>query len=336
MGTCNPSPCTPGTLPSWPSTAVVNLGPVSDGANTDTRYYAYYVPRNLVTTDPSHPPAAVFFTAGGGADTAQSVLTTNAALQRSGLQPLADANSFVVILLLPPVTGASHTGWNHPETDCGGAGGVAGGGTSNLGTSPSDAPYIAAAVSAATVQFNIDPERRYVVGGSSGADAARETICDARTASLFRGAATLGGGANARYKTTGPGSCPSGVKTKFYLEVMGKATQQDPYNTIDLASGDHTILGFDDTRNWWSSYMGCSAPVHSTIGSGVLSDVYDYTCPHASSPQFEAVAMTNGGHTWCNLDTTPASACGVGSNNTGGWKTATWVWRFFANTTTAS
>jgi len=151
----------------------------------------------------------------------------------------------------------------------------------------------------------------------------------------------MGGGANALLNTTS-GVCPSGDKTTFWLELMGQLATADPYNTMNIPSActttcDHTILGFDDTRAWWASYLGnCGAPVHSTTGSGVASNVYDYTCNDGNSvsPFFEAVSVTNGGHMWCGLDSTPAANCGVGPNNTGGWSTATYTWNFFAKTTT--
>jgi poly(3-hydroxybutyrate) depolymerase len=258
---------------------------------------------------------------------------SNATLARSGLMQVADANRFVIVMLVPPPAGGSHTGWYHPQTDCGGAAGVVGGGNCGASsTSPSDVPYVMAAVnSIKNVYPNLDTSRFYDVGGSSGANMARELICDSRSASTFRGVATLGGGANAKYGTTGSGSCPAGVKDRFYLEIVGKNSQQDPYSTFNVGT-DHSILGYNNTRAWWSSYLGgCSAPVHMMTGSGVLSDVNDYSCTNVpQSSQFEAVAVTNGGHTWCALDTTPQTACGVASNNTGGWATAPWVWNWFA------
>ena len=96
---------------------------------------------------------------------------------------------------------------------------------------------------------------------------------------------------------------------------------------------DHTILGLDATRTWWSTYLGgCAAAVHTTIGSGALSDVYDYSCSNVpTSSQFRAVAVTGGGHTWCFLDTAPDPHCNVAPHASGGWSTAAYAFAWFTS-----
>ena len=123
-----------------------------------------------------------------------------------------------------------------------------------------------------------------------------------------------------------------------YFLLMGKASGADPYLTTPVSN--HTVLGFDDTRAWWAGYLGgCQAPAHTATGTGVASDVYDYSgCTNtvgAASPMFEAIAVTNGGHMWCNLDAVTAGApyCTNATNNTGGFSTANVMWTYFANTT---
>ena len=337
---CNPSPCSAGATPTA-TVNMVNLGTISDGTVGQTRTYGYYVPQNLVHDGSAQGrPAAVFDLS----RTACGVNAANGEYLNSQMGPVADNNHFIIIEL--ECTSGTNN-WIHPETDCGGAAGVNGAGTCDSATVPSDEPYIKAAVADATTRFNLDPTRRYLIGGSSAANMARDAICSTsqtpHNSTLFRGIMTMGGGANALLNTAS-GVCPSSDKTTFWLELMGKTSAADPYNTMNIPTSctsacDHTILGFDDTRAWWASYLGnCNAPVHSTTGSGVASDVYDYTCNdgHATSPFFEAVAVTNGGHMWCALDSSPAANCGVGLNNTGGWSTAAYTWNFFANTTTSN
>jgi poly(3-hydroxybutyrate) depolymerase len=335
---CNPSPCLAGTVPTGTAN-LVNLGTINNGSADQTRTYGYYIPQNLLHDGSSQgKPAAVF-------DLSRTSCGTGAAngeYLNSQMGPIADANHFIIIEL-ECTSGTSN--WMHPETDCGGAGGVDGAGTCDASTAPSDEPYIKAAVADATTRFNLDPTRRYLIGGSSAANMSRDAICSnsqsPHNSTLFRGIMTMGGGANAKLNTDS-GVCPSGDKATFWLELSGKATQADPYNTMNIPNActtacDHTILGFDATRTWWASYLGnCSAAMHSTTGSGVLSDVYDYTCNDANStsPFFEAVAVTNGGHMWCGLDSNPAANCGVSPNNTGGWSTAAYTWNFFAHTAT--
>jgi poly(3-hydroxybutyrate) depolymerase len=321
-------------VPAWPSTQIVTLAGVSDGSRTMTRHYGYYVPANLVTNDPSHPASAIFFLSGGGGSHEGSQLIDELADTKMIAQ--ANADRFVVIVLMPPsIADRPNGSWQHPQTDCGGAGGVVGGGSCSSSPIPSDEGYIKAAVADATSRFGLDASRRWILGGSAGANMARDALCD--SSSLFRGGMTMGGGANARYGTA-TGACPAGNKHVFYLELSGKNTQQDPYRTISIPSNctsacDHTILGLDATRTWWSSYLGgCAAPVHTTTGSGVLSDVYDYSCSNVpTSSQFRAVAVTGGGHTWCNLDTAPDPHCNVASNPSGGWSTAAYTFAWFTS-----
>jgi poly(3-hydroxybutyrate) depolymerase len=303
----------------------VTLNGVSDGTTTETRHYGYYVPAGLVLDDPAHPASAVFFLSGGGGSHESAQLIDE--LADTKLAAGADANRFVVIVLMPPSVAERSAGsWLHPQTDCGGAGGVVGAGSCDSSSAPSDEGYIAASVKDAISRFNLDRGRLWIVGGSSGANMARDALCD--SSQLFRGGMTLGGGANALYGKAS-GVCPAGNKRVFYLEVSGKNTQQDPYKTINLPSGDHTILGLDDTRAWWSSYMGCDPAVHTTAG---ISDVYDYSCPNQPlSSQFEAVAVTGGGHTWCFLDTDPDPHCNRAPNATGGWSTAAWAFGWFTS-----
>ncbi len=341
---CSPSPCSPGTVPDS-TTNVVNLGTINNGSADQTRTYGYYIPNNLVHDgSASGKPAAVFDLSRTGCGTGGA----NGEYLNSQMGPVADANRFIIIEL---ECASGTINWMHPETDCGGANGVNGGGICDASTAPSDEPYIKAAVADATTRFHLDSLRRYLVGGSSGANMTRDAICSKSTtphnSTLFRGIMTMGGGANALLNTKS-GVCPSGDKTTFWLEIMGTANQSDPYNTLNIPQGctnncDHTILGFDDTRNWWSNYLGnCSSPVHSTTGSGVLSDIYNYSCNdgNSMSPFFEAASVTNGGHMWCRLDSKPAANCqpmyGVTSNNTGGWSTAAFTWNFFAQGTSST
>ncbi|HZL07875.1 MAG TPA: hypothetical protein VFC50_01635 [Candidatus Dormibacteraeota bacterium] len=341
--TCNPSPCSAGAAPTA-TVNMVDLGPINDGSTSPDRTYGYYIPQHLVHDGSAQGrPAAVF-------DLSRTACGTGAAngeYLNSQMGPVADNNNFVIIEL---ECASGNNSWIHPETDCGGAAGVTGAGTCDSATAPSDEPYIKAAVADATTRFNLDPTRRYLIGGSSAANMARDAICSQsqtpNNSTLFRGIMTMGGGANALLNTTS-GVCPSGDKTTFWLELMGQNSGADPYTTIKIPSActstcDHTILGFADTRDWWARYLGnCGAPVHSsidTISPGVSTEVYDYTCNdgHATSPFFEAVAVVNGGHMWCGLDSSPAPNCGIGPNNTNGWKTATYTWNFFAGTTTSN
>ena len=147
----------------------------------------------------------------------------------------------------------------------------------------------------------------------------------------------MGGGAQA-LAASSSGVCPSGDKRTFWLMLMGKASSADPYTTMSV--GNHSVLGFDDTRAWWTSYLGnCASAVHTTIGTGISNDVYDYGgCSNtagASTPFFESIAVTNGGHMWCGLDSVTAGApyCPNPSNNTGGFSTAEVMWSYFAATT---
>ncbi len=335
---CTPSPCTPGAAPTA-TTNMVDLGFINDGSTAPDRTYGYYIPQNLLHDGSTQGKPAVVFDL---SRTACGVNAANGEYLNSQMGPVADNNRFIIIEL--ECTNGT-TNWIHPETDCGGAGGVDGAGACDTSTAPSDEPYIKAAVADATTRFHLDPARRYLVGGSSAANMARDAICSQSqtpdNSTLFRGIMTMGGGANAKLNTTS-GICPSGDKTTFWLELMGKTSAADPYNTMNIPTNctsacDHTILGFADTRDWWASYLGnCGPAVQSTTGSGVLSDVYDYTCSDGNSvsPFFEAVAVTNGGHMWCALDSSPAPNCGVGPHNTGGWSTANYTWNFFAKTRT--
>ena len=335
LGVCRPSPCVSSTVPSWPSTNVVDMGNVDNGLAAERRYYAYYVPRNLVTDDPAHPPAAIFFVAGGGGASASSTIVPGD-FDKSKLQAVADAHRLVVIVLMPPPASAGRTGWLHPQIDCSGGGPPAS--ACGRSTSPSDEPYVKAAVLAATARFGIDPARRYAVGGSSGGAMTRDIECDASqtpsNSTLFRGFMWLGNGANAPMGGTA-GVCPSGNVQAFTLIVMGKDSGQGPYLTRHLS--DHDILGFDDSRAWFAGWLsGCAAAVHTTTpGSGApVHDVYDYTCAHGATPQLEAVAVTRGGHTWCNLDDIQGTRCTTPDPDTNTWSTAEWMWRFFAGTRT--
>ena len=339
---CSPGACSSGTAPDGTSNTEITLNNINNGSVNQTRTYGYYVPTNLLHDGTSQgKPAAVF-------DLGRQGCNGNGEKNEfldSNIQSVADSNNFIVIELVCTSTGSNS--WLHPETDCGGAAGVIGAGTCDSTTVPSDNPYIKAAVADAVSRFHLDSSRLYLVGGSSGANMARDAICSTsqspHNSTLFRGIMTMGGGANALYGTTS-GVCPSGDKSTFWLELMGKTSVADPYNTMNIPSSctstcDHTILGFDSTRNWWASYLGgCQSPAHTMTGSGVLSDVYDYNgctnTANAASPFFEAVAVTNGGHMWCGLDSSPASNCGVGSHNTGGWSTASYMWNFFSNTLT--
>ena len=157
----------------------------------------------------------------------------------------AIADRFVVIVLMPPsIANRPNGSWLHPQTDCGGAGGVVGGGSCSS-PNPSDEGYIKAAVADATSRFALDASRRWILGGSAGANMARDALCD--SSALFRGGMTMGGGANAKYGTT-TGACPAGNKHVFYLEISGKNTQQDPYRTINLPSNCTTALRRHDPR----------------------------------------------------------------------------------------
>ena len=132
---------------------------------------------------------------------------SNPTLARSGLMQVADANRFVIVMLVPPPAGGDHTQagitrqvdqWQR-------------GGEVNRWRKlrrkrfePSGVPYVMAAVN--SVRMPIEPryEQVHDIGGSSGANMARELICDSRTASTFRGVATLGGGANAKCRLERP------------------------------------------------------------------------------------------------------------------------------------
>jgi poly(3-hydroxybutyrate) depolymerase len=318
---------------------VVQLGTISNGSGSSARTFSYYIPKNLLHDGSAQgKPAAVFLMDPHSCSTPDA----SSYLSQSQLAPVADANRFVIIgLKCDP----AYTGWNHPQVDCSGS-------TCGTSTAPSDELYIKTAVAKATAQFNIDPQRRYIIGGSSSGNMVDDILCDKsqtpHNSTLFRGAMQMGGGFNAKLNTANGAVCPGGDKNVFRLLIMGNSAgnTSDPYTTINIpaTSPTHTILGFDDSRAWWSNYLGCSAPVHTTTGSVVLSDVYSYSgCSNtvsAASPFFEAVGVKNGGHMFCQLDTSPAQPVCANlspsrtSNNTGGWNTAQFTWNFFANTKT--
>ncbi len=332
--------CSPGTVPTNTVNVVCGangssgcsgaiVAPslmVDNGTGTiENRSYGFYIPSGLKHDGSADGmPAAVFDYSRTGCGTGAA----NGEYMSSQIGPVADANRFIVIEL-ECLSGTTNP--LHPETDCGT--------TCSAAKSPSDNPYIRAAVLDATTRFSIDPARRYLVGGSSAANMARDAICSTSTtphnSSLFRGIMTMGGGAQA-LTASKSGVCPSGDKSSFWLMLMGKASPADPYLTMTV--GNHSVLGFDDTRGWWASYLGsCQAPNHTTTNG--TSDVYDYSgctnTANASSPFFEAVAVTNGGHMWCGLDAVTAGApyCTSATNNTNGFSTAQYMWKYFASTT---
>jgi poly(3-hydroxybutyrate) depolymerase len=321
-GTCSTSPCTTGITPCDNAALcgsirhIVGLGQISNGIRTETRRYGWYKPANLAGT-----PAAVFVAGGAGCGSSEIAGGRTSTLDGSGWKAVADVNKLAVVVLAKPPCSERPAGWLHKQIDCDASG-------CNLGSNPGDEAYVAAAVADATARLGLDPARRYLTGASTGGALTRDIFCDRVRGSLFRGYAIISNGVNSALGGS-TGACPAGHTNTFLQFVEGTLDTYSPYTSLNLpvASPTHTALGFHQSRAWLARYLGCNAtPVGANpdlFGTSSLNKSYKYNCPFGlSDPQFEAVLITNGGHTWGGLD---------GIN---GFSTAKYNWAFFAATKT--
>lgn len=190
----------------------------------------------------------------------------------------------------------------------------------------SDTPYITAVYNdlcgATPRSFNgitVDCARLYLMGVSAGSSMARAVACDASAFQMFRGYSAISSTPQSVYQgynqTITPSSspCPGGPRPVFMQFIDGSA--DSVYGTGDAPGScnqagqlpcDHSSLGFLKGRDWYATFAGCGSV--TATGTTVLK--YDYDCGiGTSAPDFEAIGVVNGGHTWCGLDIPHYSGC---------------------------
>jgi poly(3-hydroxybutyrate) depolymerase len=342
LATCTGT-CSTGTLPTQPpgtacspagtvTTGYHYLGQINNGVANECRYYALDIPTNL-NPSPTNKPPAMIIAPGSGSCSNNAEIHTH-----SRWDDEAAIGRFVVALATYPIaSGCPRNGWLHPLID-----------VPNPGSGqPSDSPYLAAVVADLVNNQNVDPNRIYFTGGSSGGAEAWSIMCDDSINLLFRGVAsvsnTMGVLANGAGTSPVNGSercAPTHHSTFAYL-VSGPNDNQASYNPVGLPPTGppytHYGSGFDETRRFVAGLLGCNAsPTATLVGNTPRNTNYQYGSCGFGVPgdQFVAVNLVNGGHTYLCQDSEVgviANQCaGVTPNTDGNWD-AQRIWNFFAS-----
>jgi polyhydroxybutyrate depolymerase len=310
---CNPNPCrrgpTPGSSPHGDFTVQADNGA---GSVVD-RYYSVYRPSGLTNSPTNKAPAVLVF--GRAASCGPSEISR--LFNESQLQPVADANRFIVVYMASQTAGGRLCAWHHRAID--------------LPPTPSDAlddePYVTAVIHDILVKQNVDPARIYATGASSGGAMVQAIACDPANSVLLRGIAAL-----SEYLPVGVSSgqpvgeprCSSTNRNLFVQIQGGTADPNVPYNGICLPS--HCVSSFASTVAFWQRHLGCSAPVTTRFGSPQAVNVKTtFTRCAFGTNGVEGITVQNGLHSYAGLNDSTNGAA-----NTDGFVPGDAMWAFFS------
>ena len=300
---------------------IITFGPINNGSANECRQAGYFVPTNLNPSS-SNKPAALLI---AGNPNSTSVPPNNtcgpggdgeikSTFTEFGANAVAVANRFIVITLAKPCN-PTRASWLHPTIDVPAC------------CTISDGPYVSAVVSDIEARFNVDPERIYLAGDSSGGALANGIACEDPYSSLFRGYApeanlmSIQGSSTTAPTGPVPGTerCGSTNKDFFYINVNGSAdTQVSPSGTC---LPTHCIDSLTQTGAFWASHLGCATPgattynVKRSTSSGTETTIaspgtnsYDDTSSVDGTPYFYVVSAVGAGGQGANSSEVTATS----------------------------
>ena len=316
QATCSPSPCTPGPAP----TMTDGVLQVDDGSGTvQTRGYGVYRPGGLSNTASNKVPAVLVF-AGSG-----NCAPTEIAQDRVGarLEPIADANRFIVIYMEKVSVGTCLTTWR--ERNVGDTG----------PSTVSDEPYVAGVVQDLLTKQNVDPQRIYATGTSAGGHFIIDIACDVQNSHLLRGIAVDSSSLSMPAGSAGY-YCPSTNQKLFYAEIVGSYGIDQP---LYAGGCPHRCFpSITAVGDWWAQHLGCGpVRVDSTFGAPTATNqrhVWTDPCPFAQNGGVMTIGVVGGAHTWVCQDsdpTAPPNRCNGVTPPTNGLYVGQELWSFFAH-----
>ncbi len=317
---CTPSPCRQGPPPvSSPHGAVTVRADDGTGTVID-RYYSVYRPAGLTNSPTNKAPAVLAFGRAGACGPGEISRLYN----ESRLQPIADANRFIVVYMSTQTAGAPKCAWHHPAIDIG------------EGHDPlDDEPYVTAVIRDILGKENVDPLRIYATGGSSGGAMVQAVACDPTNSTMLRGISAVSEFmpvAISAGQSTGDPHCSSSNRNLFVQLQAGTADPNVPYNGICLAS--HCLASFSATLDFWRRHLGCTTANTTTVfGSPQQAnrqEVFTH-CAYGTNYGVEGVTVQNGLHTYSGLNDSLNGAV-----STNGFVPGQSLWEFFSSGQSAS
>lgn len=313
---CTPSPCTPGPVPvSSPHGAVTVRANNGTGTVID-RYYSVYRPNGLTNSPNNKAPAVLAFGRGAACGPSEVSRLYN----ELRLQSIADANRFIVVYMTSQMAGApSLCAWHHPAID--------------FPTPPrdplDDEPYVNAVLHDILNKENVDPQRIYATGASSGGAMVQAVACDPTNSLLIRGISAVSEYLPVDISSGRPSGDPRCASANQHLFVQlqgGTADPNVPYGGICIPN--HCVSSFAANLDFWRRHLGCTTASTPTLfGSPAQANREQlFTgCAFGTNYGVDGVTVQNGVHAYSGLNDSLN-----GKTDTNGFVPGQALWTFFS------
>ena len=298
------------------------LNNVSDGDGTSyPRGYSVYRPSGLTNSPSNKVPAVLIFDGGGNCGGNEPMIELN----NTRVAPLADDNRFIAVFMLKRSSPSCVSQWRKP--------GILG----SPPGSPSDEPYTAAVIADILVKQNVDPQRIYATGASSGGAMVLDIACDPGNSPKMRGVSVVSSTfsvGNSGGMPVGMPNCASNNKNLFIQQIVGTTS-------IDANIGmcpANCLLGAHELAAYWAQHLGCPLTKQNTVyGMPTATNQrerYTGACAFATNYAVEDLVVVGGGHGYQCHDSGGPKPPGCGVSGTipptnGEWDLSQ-MWDFFA------